>query len=173
MWTWPLSFWPGNGAWLIAPHWLPPPWRRLCFHRCPLPRCVCLSVSNITEKRLNGLSWHFWDWWDLIHGTIGNIFMIFHSTPWTQDFFPIFSEECMPFSSIAEKRLNGFSWNFQKRADLTQGAICNTLGMLRLIPRVLGWFFYFKDPCLFVILWKNGWTEFHEIFTKCQARHKK
>ena len=33
---------------------LPPPWRRLCFHRCPLPGFVCLSVclsaSNITEN---------------------------------------------------------------------------------------------------------------------------
>ena len=30
---------------------LPPPWRRLCFHRCPL-LClfVFLSVSNIAEK---------------------------------------------------------------------------------------------------------------------------
>ena len=26
------------------------------------------------------------------------------------------------------------------------------------------------DPCLLAILWKNGWTDFHEIF--CQAWHK-
>ena len=36
---------------------------------------VCLSVSNITEKRLNGFSWNFQGWWDLIQGTIGNIFI--------------------------------------------------------------------------------------------------
>ena len=47
---------------------------------------VCLSVSNITEARLNGFSWHFQGRWDLIQGTIGDIFRIFHLTPWTQDF---------------------------------------------------------------------------------------
>ena len=46
-------------------------------------------------------------------------------------------------------------------------------GMLRLTPWILGWFIYFLDPCLFVILWKNGWTDFHEIFMKRQKWHKK
>ena len=96
-----------------------------------------------------------------------------HLTPWTQDFFPTFSEESMTLSSIAEKRSNGFSWNFQKRTDLTQGAIWSILGILRLTAWVLGRYIYFMDPCLFVTLWKNGWTDFHDFFTKCQARHKK
>ena len=39
---------------------------------------VCLSVINITEKRLNGFSWNFQGRWDLIQGTIGNIFRMFH-----------------------------------------------------------------------------------------------
>ena len=34
---------------------------------------VCLSVSNITDKRLNRFSWNFQDRGDLIQGTIGNI----------------------------------------------------------------------------------------------------
>ena len=90
------------------------------------------------------------------------------------EFFPsFFSEQSMPLSSIAEKRLNDFSWNFQKRTDMTQGAIWNIFGMLRLTPWILGRFIYFLDPCLFVILWKNGWTDFHEIFMKRQAWHKK
>ena len=72
-----------------------------------------------------------------------------------------------------KKRLNGFSWNFQKKAYLTQGAIRNIFGMLRLTPWILGRFIYFLDPCLFVILWENGWTDFHDFFMKCQARHKK
>ena len=47
---------------------------------------VFLSVSHITEKRQNGFSWNFQGRWDLIQGTIGNIFRIFHLTPWTQEF---------------------------------------------------------------------------------------
>ena len=153
---------------------LPPPWRRLCFHRCPL-LClfVCLSFSNITEKWLNGFSRNFQGRWDLIQGTIGNIFKMLHLTPWTQDFFPHFSEQSMPLSSNAEKRLNGFSWNFQKRTGMTQGAIWKIFGMLRLTPWMLGRFISFLDPCLFVILWKNGGTDFHEICMKRQAWHKK
>ena len=157
---------------------MPPPWRRLCFRRCPvfcLFVClsVWLSVSNVTGKRLNGFSWIIQVRWYLIHGTIGNIFRMFHSTLWTQEFFPTFSEESMTHSSIAEKRLNGFSWNFQQITDSKQRAIWNTFGMLRLTPWILGWFIYFLDPCLFVILWKNGWMDFHEIFMKRQAQHKK
>ena len=44
---------------------------------------VCLSVNNITEKRLNGFSWNFQGRWDFIQGTISNIFRMFHLTPWT------------------------------------------------------------------------------------------
>ena len=73
---------------------------------------------------------------------------------------------------IAQKRLNGFSWNFQK-TDLTLGATWNIFGMLQLTPWILGRFIYFLDPWFFVILWKNRWTDFHEICMKCQARHKK
>ena len=131
--------------------------------RCSVCLSVCLSVSNITEKRLNGFSWNLQGRWDLIQGTIRNIFRMFHSTPWAQDFFPTFSEQSMPLSSIAQKRLNGFSWNILEKTDMTQGAIWNTFGMLRLTPWILSRFIYFLDPCLFVILRKNGWTDFHEI----------
>ena len=83
--------------------------------RCFVCLSVCLPVSNITEKRLNAFSWYFQGRWDLIQGTIGNIFGMFHLTPWTQNFSPTFPEQSMPLSSIAEKRLSEFSWNFQKR----------------------------------------------------------
>ena len=86
--------------------------------------------------------------------------------PLNTGFFPTFSEQSMPLGSIAEKRLNRFSWNFQKRMDMTQEAIWNIFGMLRLTPWILGRFIYFLDPCLFVILWKkrvNGFSwNFHE-----------
>ena len=131
---------------------------------------VCLPVNNITEKRLNGFSCNFQGRWDLMQGTNGNVFRMFYLTPWTQKFFPTFSES---LSSIAEKRSNGFSWHFPKRTDMTQAATVSICGMLRLTPWILGRFIYFLDPCLFVILWKNGWMDFHEIFMKRQERHKK
>ena len=57
--------------------------------------------------------------------------------------------------------------------DMTQGAIWNIFGMLHLTLWILGRFIYFLDPCLFVI-WKNGWTDFHDFFfMKRQAWHKK
>ena len=57
---------------------------RWLFHYLFVCLSVCLSISNITEKRLNGFSWNFQGRWDLIEGTIGNICRMFHSTPWTQ-----------------------------------------------------------------------------------------
>ena len=142
--------------------------------RCLVCLSVCLSVSNNTGKRLNAFSWIFQGRWDLIQRTIGNIFRMFHFIPWTQEFLPTFPEESMSPSSIAEKRWKWFSWNFQKRTDLTQGSILNTFGMLRLTPWILGRFIYFLDPWFFfVILWKNGSMDFHEISMKRQARHKK
>ena len=47
--------------------WLPPPWRSLCFHLCPLVSLfVCLSASNLAEKRMNGFREIFrisWTWY--------------------------------------------------------------------------------------------------------------
>ena len=92
---------------------LPPPWRRLCFHRCSLVFLfVCLSV-------------------------------------------------CLSFSNITEKRTNGFSWNFQQKWVMRQATIWNVLGMCQLTPWIQDWFFCLLDPCLLVMLWKNGWTDFH------------
>ena len=87
--------------------------------------------------------------------------------------FSTFSEESMPHSSIVEKQLNGFSWNCQKRMDLTQGAIWNIFGMLQLTPWILGRFIYFLDPCFFVIFWKYVWMDFRETFVKCQNTTQK
>ena len=127
---------------------------------CP---SVCLSVCLLATLRKNG--------WTDFH----EIFRV--SGTWYKEEMRIFSgcsikplenRRFFPFfrgihalSSIAEKRWNGFSWNFQKRPDMTQGAIWNIFGMLRLTPWILGRFIYFLDPCLVVILWKNVWTDFH------------
>ena len=45
--------------------------------------CVCLTVSNITEKRVNGILWHFQGRWDLVQVTVWNIFGMFSLTHWT------------------------------------------------------------------------------------------
>ena len=116
---------------------------------------VCL-LATLRENDWTDFHEFFQSRWDLIQGTIGSIFRLFHSTPWIQEFFHTYSEESMTLSSIAEKRLNGFSWNFQKTMDLTQGTLWNTFGMLRLTPCIMGRFIYFLDPCMFVILWKTG-----------------
>ena len=83
----------------------------VCLSAC---LSVCLSVSNITGKRLNGFSWFFQGKWDLIQGTIENIFRMFYYIPSTQAFLSTFR----------------------------------------------------RNPWLLTALQKNGWTDFHEIFTK-------
>ena len=144
---------------------LHPPWRRLCFHCCPL-LClfVCLSVSNITDN-----SWT--DFHEIFR--VGETWYKEQFNPLNPGFFPTFSEQPIPLSSIAEKQSNGFSWNFQKGTDMPQGAGWNIFGMLRLTPWILGRFIYFLDQCYIVILCRNGWTDFHDFFMKRQAWHKK
>ena len=41
---------------------------------------VCLSVSNIARKRINGFSQNFQDRWDLVQGIFWNILGMFHVT---------------------------------------------------------------------------------------------
>ena len=99
---------------------LPPPWRRLCFHRRPL-LClfVCLSVSrsvsDITEQRLNGFSRNLQGRWDLIQGTIRYIFRMFHLTPWTQDFFPLFRSNPCLLAALQKNGWTDFHDIFRKR----------------------------------------------------------
>ena len=47
---------------------------------------VCLPVNNITEKRMNKISWKFQDRWDLVQWTFCNILGMFHLTPCIQDY---------------------------------------------------------------------------------------
>ena len=79
---------------------------------------------------------------------------------------------CLFVNNITEKRLNVISWNFQQRTHM-KSTIWNIFGMLWSSPWILGRFFFFLDPCLLVILWKNGCTDFHDFLMKCQARHNK
>ena len=95
-------------------HLLPPPWRRSYFHRCPLICLfICLSVSNITKKRLNGFSWNCPGRWDFIQGTFGNM-----------------GAQGVFVSNTTVKSMSGFSWHFQDMLAMTQGIIWNILGMI-------------------------------------------
>ena len=97
---------------------------KVMFSSLSIALSVCLSVCLLATLRENG-------WTDFpecfrVDGTRNNWkhFQDVRLNPLnTGIFFPTFSEESMTHSSIAEKRLSGFSWNFQKRTDLTQGAI--------------------------------------------------
>ena len=137
---------------------------KVMFSSLSVALSVCLSACLLATLRKNGWTdfheicrvcgtWYKEQW---------EHFQDVPVHPLNTDFFPTFSEQSMPLSSIAEKRLNGFSWNFQKKTDMTQWVIWYIFGMLRLTPWILGRFIYILDPCLFVILWKNGWTDSHE-----------
>ena len=58
-------------------------------------------------------------------------------------------------SHIVEKRVNGFSYNFQDESDIRQGTIWNVLEMLRLTPWTQGICFYFLHLCLLAALPKT------------------
>ena len=111
---------------------LPPSWRRLCFiifylrhgesfvfivARWFVCLSVCMYISNITKRRLNGYSWNFQGMWDFILGTIGNIFTMFVSTPWTQDsFFYFFRRNpCL----LAALQKNGQTWYKEQSGTFT------------------------------------------------------
>ena len=97
----------------------------------------------------------------------------FGEYPWVLSFFTVFSMKSVSVSKIKGKRMNGFSWNFQQRLDMRPATIYNIFGMLLLAPWIQGCRYYFLDPCLLVMLWKNGRTCFPEIPMKCQRRTKK
>ena len=94
-------------------YWRRHPWNlftsamaKVMFSLLSVALSVRLSVSNITEKRLNGFSWNLQGRWDFIEETIVNIFNMFHLTPWTQDFFPLFrSNPCL----LAALQKNGWT----------------------------------------------------------------
>ena len=85
--------------------------------RCFVCLSVCLPVSNITEKRLNAFSWYFQGRWDLIQGTIGNIFGMFHLTPWTQNFPPLFRSNPCLLAALQKSGWANFHEIFRKGHD--------------------------------------------------------
>ena len=129
----------------------------------------CMYVDNIAEKRVDGFSWNFQDRSGMIQETIWKIWGV----PLGTEFFTVFSMKSVSVSKIKGKRMNGFSLNFQQRLDMRPATIYNIFGMLLLAPWIQGRLFYFLDPCLLVMLWKNGRTGFPEIPMKCQRRTKK
>ena len=113
--------------------------------------CVCLPVSNITEKCVNGVPWNLQGKWNLVQGIIWNVFGMFCLTPWTQESFSTFSWKSVSVSNITVKWVTGFSWNFKQRLQLRQGTICNIFGMLQLTHWIQDRFFYFLYLWLLVI----------------------
>ena len=135
---------------------------KVMFSSLSVALSVCLSVCLSVRF---WFSWNFQGRWELIPGTIGNIFKMFHSTPWTQDlFFPLFRSNLCPLAPLQKNGWMDFHEIFRKRTDMTQEPIWNIFGTLWLTLWIMSRFVYFLDPCLFVILWKNRWTDFHEIF---------
>ena len=97
----------------------------LCMYLC---LSASLSVSNITEKRMNGFSWNFQNRWQLIQGTFCNILGIFHLMSLTVllllllllllfggfwGSFLVIWGASVSVANITVKRVNGFSWIFQ------------------------------------------------------------
>ena len=148
---------------------------KVMFSSLSVGLCVCMSVcllatSRKTAKRISMT----------LSGYVGfdtrnkwEHFQDVSLNPLNTGIFSTFFKESMPLSNTAEKCLNVFPWNCQKRTNMTQGAIGNIFGMLRLTTWILGRFIYFLDPPLFVILCKKGWMDFHDLFMERQARHKK
>ena len=91
------------------------------------------------------------------------------STPCIQGFFLYFFKEIHVCEQHYGKTDEWIFMKFLERLDMRQGKIWNIFGMLRLTPWIRDRFFYFQDPCLLVMLWKNGWMDFHEIL---MIRHK-
>ena len=50
---------------------------------------------------------------------------------------------------------------------MIQGTIWKLWRVVCLTPCIQGFFsYFFRNPCLWATLWKNGWMDFHEIFRK-------
>ena len=110
---------------------------------------VCLSVRNITDKRINGFSWKFRDRWDLVHRAFWDILGMFHCTPQiTQDF----SRKSRVCDQHCGKLWNGFSFNFPDTSNIKQGTIWNILMIMHLTLCVQGCFWYFRDTYLLATL---------------------
>ena len=75
----------------------------LCLFLC---LSVSLSVSNITDKRMNEFSWNFQDRWQLVQWTFCNILVMFHLMLCITFFLLIIRENpCL----LATLRKNGLS----------------------------------------------------------------
>ena len=116
---------------------------KVMFSSLSVALSVCLSVClSVTGKHYGNTAERifmiFQDRWDLIQGTIGNIFKMVYLTPWTQDFFPTFSEESMTLSSITEKTVERIFMKVAGKDELDTRSNLEHFRMLRLTPWILG-----------------------------------
>ena len=119
---------------------------------------VCLSVGNITEKRRNGFSWNFQRRWDLIQGTIGNIFRMFHLTSWTQDFFPHFFRAIHASLQHCRKTVEHIFMKFSEKDGHDTGSNLENFWDVTVNPLNPGSIYLFPGP-VFVcnIMGKRSW----------------
>ena len=62
-------------------------WRPTRLFHGPQTRGGAMSVSNITEKWMNGILWNLQDLLDITHWEIWNILVMLRLIPWKQDFY--------------------------------------------------------------------------------------
>ena len=149
---------------------------KVMFSSLSIALSVCLSVCLLVTFRKNGWT-DFHEifrvggiWYTEQLGTFSGC----SNKPLEHMIFsPLFRSNPCLIAALQKNGWRDFHEIFRKRSDMTHWAIWTIFGMLLLTPWILGGFIYFMVPCLFEMLWKNGWTDFHEIFMKRQAWHKK
>ena len=83
--------------------------RRLCFHLCWFVSLfVCLSVSIVTGKCMDGFSWNFQDILGEITGIISKIWGIVCVTPYIHGFFLYSARKSVSVSNITENGWTDF-----------------------------------------------------------------
>ena len=90
-----------------------------------------------------------------------------------QFLFLVFFRKSVSVIDIMEKTDERIFMNFSEKAGHETRNNVEHFRDVAVNPLNPGSIFIFSGSVFLVILWKNGWTDFHEIFMICQARHKK
>ena len=136
---------------------------------------VCLSVCLLATLRKNGWTdFHVIcrvgeTWYMEILGTFSGCSI---KPLWTQDFFPLLrSNPCL--LQLCRKTVERIFMTFSEKDGHDTGSNLEYFRDVTVNPLNPGSIYLFPGSVFYVILWKNGWTDFHEIFMKRQAWHKK
>ena len=112
-------------------------------------------VCNITQKRVNGFSWNFYE----TSGMTKKIATLFHTCLNCFTVFHLGAPDVF-LSNTTVKSMRGFSWSFHDVLALTQGTVWKYLGMIGLTPWTQG---SFLGPCLLATSRNTGWMDIHEF----------